>query len=198
MGFNCPHCAQDIGNAVPLDRFEEVNRKRKDAEKAAADAATAIEEARKGAADVDTIRAELDRAREELVAATTGHDAYKEITGAGISSEVVNGFLDSYNGLGEDRPATIGEWVNGMCEGTIQPPALLRPHLPGSKPETPAAPASTAAPETPATRPPASPPSANTAAQPHPHAPDPYSAEAITRMTPTEYKAFKAQRNAGS
>jgi hypothetical protein len=196
MGFSCPHCAQDIGEAIPKERFDEVNEKRKTAETAATQAAAALEEARKGAVDIDAVRAELDLAREELTAATTGHEAYKQITSAGIAAEVVDGFLDSYGKLGDGRPATIGEWVTGMRSGAIEPPALLAPHVKAAAPAAQVPPAAPAAPPAaPAVVPPATPPAANAGTQPHPHAPDPYDAAAITRMTPTEYAAYKVQRD---
>jgi|TARA_Y100000310_G_scaffold290310_1_gene317388 copper chaperone CopZ len=198
MGFSCPHCAQDIEGAIPKDRFDQVNTKKNEAEAALATKAAELATAQQTASTAEALTAERDKLATDLAAAQSGHEAYRQITAAGISAEVVDGFSDSYSKLGDDKPATVGEWVSGMQAGTIEPPALLKPHLPANTPPAAPSPPATSPAVPPASPPTVTPPPANVATQPHPHAPDPVSADALTRMTTADYKAYKTQQSGGA
>jgi len=185
MGFNCPHCSQSIDNAIPKERFDEVNKKRGELE-------TQLSNAQRQAAQADALATQLDAAQKELGATKNQYKLETTFLEAGLTDpserEVFGYYFQKQAGNGGITEPS--EWLQTLRAPEAQVPAALAKLLPGQQPAAPASAATQ--PRNPA----AAPPPANAGAKPAAATPPAFTAADIKKMSPAEfgqnYEAIRA------
>lgn len=171
MGLNCPHCNQNIDNAIPKERFDEVNRKKTEAETAAANAA-------RQAAQAEALAQQLDASRKELADVQRGYKMESAFMQHGLmdpSEREVFGYYYEKQAKGEGGVTEPDAWLASLKAEGAQPPAALAKLLtPAAQPGQPAKPAQPA-------------PAVNAGAKQPATSGQAFSAADIRRMSPQEF-----------
>jgi len=179
MSFKCPHCNEGIDNAIPKDRFDEVNNARKANASEIEQLQSQLEDASKASGTVTDLQAQLDDLTSRIGTQAAAHEKATAVMRVGITdADDIADLLAIYDRRAPED-VNLTEWLESDSLPRAAKALLPQQAIPASKDLVDVAAA-----------PPVQ-PKANNGAIPATSAPSGFSPEAIMRMSASEYKSHR-------
>ena len=117
-------------NAVPYDRFQEVNTAKKQALARVQELEAQLADTQKQASAADSLFEQLQKTNEVLEAERKSFESERALMSSGLLSQEARDLAQwSYSRLPEDNRPPLNEWLQSMKDDAEAVPAYLRPYM---------------------------------------------------------------------